>query len=138
MNTKSFGLFFLVTSLLLTACHKKDNDTNNTATLSGTWHMRHVAGGFVGVAIDLDRNVVVWTFNEGTQILTVENNMDTSDPNYPFSGLPTGTYAFEVVNMDGVNILQIEGADQGEYIATSTSLTIDDRPADGYLRTFEK
>ncbi|MEZ4779561.1 MAG: hypothetical protein R2786_09300 [Flavobacteriaceae bacterium] len=138
MKTKLFGLFFLVTSVLLTGCHNKDDDGNNTATLNGTWHMRNVMGGFVGVDIDFDRNVVVWIFNDSTQILSVENNVDTSDTNYPFSGLPTGTYAFEVINMDGTLVLQIEGADQGEYIVTATTLTIDDRPADGYLRTFEK
>ena len=100
--------------------------------------MRNVQGGFIGIDIDFNRDVIVWTFNENTQVLTVENAVDPSDTNYPFSGLPTGSYTFEVNDVDGTAILQIEGADQGEYIVTATTLMIDDRPADGYLRTFEK
>ena len=138
MKTKLFGLFFLVTTVLLTGCHKKDDDSNETASLNGTWHMINVMGGFIGVDIDYERNIVVWTFNETTQTLTVQNSLDPGDPNYSFSGLPTGNYAFAIMDVDGTAVLQIEGADQGVYSVSATTLTVDDRPADGYLHTFEK
>ena len=64
--------------------------------------------------------------------------MEETDPDYAYSGLETGTYLFEVSEINGQEVVFIEGTDNGIYTVTSTMLTIDDRPADGFLRTFER
>ncbi|MEZ4875613.1 MAG: hypothetical protein R2793_09270 [Flavobacteriaceae bacterium] len=131
-------LLFLATETLSTGCHKKSDDANNETNLNGTWHLKHLSGGFVGIDIEYQRGEVVWTFNESTLKVTVENNIDPADLNYPFSGLPTGSYDYEITVSDGTQYLSIEGAEQGALTVSSTSLVLDDRPADGFLRTFER
>ena len=138
MKPKLLILLFFVSSLLLVSCNKSDDDGGDAATLNGIWHLKNVSGGFVGVDVDYDRGEIVWNFNLTTGVLSVENNLEETDPDYAYSGLETGTYLFEVSEINGQEVVFIEGTDNGIYTVTSTMLTIDDRPADGFLRTFER
>jgi hypothetical protein len=138
MKPKLLMLLFFATSLLLVGCNKSEDDGEDTAALSGIWHLNNVSGGFAGVDVDYNRGEVIWNFNLSTGTLSVENNLDQSDPNYAYAGLDTGNYDFQISEVNGIEVLMIEGTDNGEYIVTSTTLTIDDRPADGFLKTFER
>ena len=91
MKPKLLILLFFVSSLLLVSCNKSDDDGGDAATLNGIWHLKNVSGGFVGVDVDYDRGEIVWNFNLTTGVLSVENNLEETDPDYAYSGLETGS-----------------------------------------------
>lgn len=133
MKPKFLVLLFAAI-LVLPACDNDDDTVPQKVTIDGTWHLKNVSGGFAGVDEDFSRGEVIWTFDGGNSTLSVKNNSERT-----FSGLPVGTYAYSVSEVEGDEVLFIDENKFGITVISTSEMTIDQGLAsDGFLFMFER
>ncbi|MFD1615187.1 hypothetical protein [Gelatiniphilus marinus] len=105
------------------------------------WHLVNVTGGVAGVDKTFNLNTVVWAFNDETKKLVVENNNDDQAAE---DGLDSGTYDFDVIEIDGKTYLSINDNEFGNFLVSGNLLTINQNimssgtGADGFVYTFQR
>lgn len=148
----SFIKTFLVFALLLPlSCGNDDASSGSTDPLNGYWNLLNVSGGFAGVDVDYDHGSVSWQFDTGTSMLRVENVSIPNGPQSTFLPIPSGEYAYSIIEADGNKFLTIDGMplyDNGEYgridITEAGDLIIDQgqsstsNAADVYVLSFKR
>lgn len=143
---KSSVFFSLSFALLLFA--SCDNEADPTQELviqeiqeqeiQETWNLKNVNGGMIGLNIDYNSGEVIWTFQESTNKLIIQNNIESTGPEDIYAGLDSGTYDYEILEDNESQVLYIDGSLRGVLLITNSTLTIDDGiAADGYITSFE-
>ena len=138
-NMKRFLIIVTLSLILLTNCSVSDNNDENQI-IKTYWHLRNVSGGLAGVNINFDFNKIVWSFDEETHIITV-NNTNTDDVE---DGLDTGNYPYSILNVGSDSFLIINSNEFGGLTVSQTQLIIDQNStstgggADGFIYTFAR
>ena len=142
MKKFSFLLFFSL--LLFFSCSLDNNSTSNTPTqYKLSWHLIETTGGIGGVDDLFEPGTVVWSFNENTGTLTVDNqNTEYTKEDF----LDSGTYTYSIdPNPDNTDyFITIDDVEYGKIIIGSNKFTIDENQkstgtsTDGFIYTFQK
>ena len=122
---------------VVTSCNNDDDNTDQQESLDGTWNLTNVRGSLLGVDLDYNEGEVIWNFNQDN-ILVVENNIMTTGPEDIYSGLDSGTYAYNIQVIDDLDVLFVENREMGFLVLSNKNLKIDDRATDGLLAEFER
>lgn len=130
-------LLLLIGLTTTSSCKNDDDGTENSIT--GTWNLANVYGGFIPTNINYDQGEVIWTFNRSNSRLLIQNNIKTTGPEQIYSGPPSGTYNYEILLENQEEVLYIQDERQGVLILESQSLQIDNGLAsDGFVTSFER
>ena len=126
----SIFIMVLLTTFFV-GCEKQGLE--NPVNLKGTWNLSNMSGGLAGINQDFNEGEVVWTFS-GSQV-SIKNNIDES-AGY---GMPeTTTLNYSIQNYQGSYILLLNNQNFGVINLSGTSLSLDDRNADGFKFIFTK
>jgi hypothetical protein len=139
MKLQVLTLVVIATFGMLTSCHNDDdNSGEKEKTINGIWNLKNVSGGLQGIHLDYTKGEVLWTFNETTGKLIVENKIITQGPKNTHSGLKSGTYDYEIKEEERVQVLFIKGIRQGVItILGEKNMKIDDGvETDGFMNEF--
>lgn len=135
MKVISFSLLLLFSAFAI-SCNN-DDDNPYEPSISGTWSLTNISGGFAGVNTDFETGKILWVFDMDASTIHVVNN----HPNGPaiYDGFETGDYSFELTEINGENQISIDGTLFGIYTVTSSELIIDqDAGSDGYVFSFHR
>lgn len=113
------ALFCCTIAALALSC-SQDPEGN---TLNGSWRLTN-ATVTDGPSLEYENGEVIWTFNESSKTLRVQNNILTTEPENVFSGLATGNYNYNIVSEGEKSYLYVEGTAQGAYANTGENLVI--------------
>lgn len=128
--------FFIL--FVLTFAIQSCSTDEPTQTLEGTWRLKNATAP-EGASIEYNDGEVTWKFDVDTYKLYVQNNIQTLGPENIFSGLPTGTYNFSVVEGEGKKTLYVEGIQEGIFAYTTENLVINsDEDAEGVIKVFRR
>lgn len=133
-------LLVLSCFFIFSNCSLNDSDSAPPQELQYLWHLIQVTGGVAGVDERFDVGDIVWSFDEDTNILTVENN-NTDDTIE--DGLDSGTYSFSVLDIDGITYLTVDGNELGSFVVNQSTFTLDQNKmstgtgADGFIYLFQ-
>lgn len=133
-----FKLSIIIGFLFFTSCNSNDTPITNE-TIEGSWHLKNISGGLLGVDIDYGRGKIIWKFNTQSNTVTVENNIPTTNPENFYPDLPAGTYNYIIEEHQEIKTLFINDTKKGVIIIENNILKIDDNlAADGLLTLFER
>ncbi|WP_142783187.1 hypothetical protein [Changchengzhania lutea] len=135
-------LFFITIScfFILTNCSLNDDSSTPPQQYDSLWHLTNVSGGISGVDEDYAVETIIWSFDDATLKLTVNNNNQDDSLE---DGLDSDTYDFSILETDGKSYLLIDGNELGELIFSQTGMIIDGNKlstgvgADGFIYTFQ-
>jgi len=138
MKFRALALLMILIGLL-SSCNNDDDNSLSQEGINGSWNLKNVTGGFIGVNIDYNQGDVIWTFNSQNNSLVVENNIITTGPEDIYAGLDTGSYSYIIEQNGDVETLFIDGNERGNIELQNNILKIDDGIiADGFITLFEK
>ena len=122
--------------LLLSSCSRTDDNLGNQEAINVPWSLKSTVGGLAGTNVNFNMGMVLWTFNDSSNTLTVINN---NTNNYVYDGLETGSYSYTMTTIDGLEYLIVnEDYNLGRLEYINSELTLDNGiPLDGLLLTFE-
>jgi hypothetical protein len=139
MKTRLLTLLLVIGFIAFTGCNSDDDNSTQKETMSGVWNLKNVRGGLLGIDIDYSQGEVNWNFNLESGTLIVQNNITSTGPEAIYSGPASGTYSFEITQIDGIQTLLINNIDNGTIILLNDNLKLDDNiAADGFIREFER
>jgi len=125
----------LLLSIVILSCSNDDDTATREQGLQGTWNLVNVSGGFSGINEDIDRGVIVWDFNETTNMVTITNTIMDN----PFNTiLPSGTYSYSVVAPADTDTLVINEVNYGAIEIENTVFSIAESFSDGLVFRFER
>ena len=124
-------ILVLLLSIAIFAC--SNDDEPSPSTILGSWHMVAISGGLAGTYEEINRERVVWTFEETT--VNIRNIEGASG--FPF-GPETGEYFYQVEERNGFQVLTVDEWEYGVMTFEGNRLTVDQRAVDGFLLTFER
>jgi hypothetical protein len=134
----------LILSLIFVTSCSLESDTNqsdNQEIILYTWHLIKTEGGLSGVDDTFSLNTVVWSFDEATGSLAVNNN---NEDDSKIDLLDSGIYNFSIETINVKNYISINGTEYGEIIIDTDSFTIDENNktsgqiTDGFIYTFQR
>ncbi|WP_223551619.1 hypothetical protein [Aestuariivivens sp. NBU2969] len=135
-------IFLLAIVLSVTSCSLKNDTDQDQQTYKSLWHLINVSGGVSGVNDSFSLGTIVWSFNETTLKLTIEND-NTDDTKQ--DGWDSGTYDYLLDQTDSRDFLTIGGTEVGELIFTSENTMIINEnekstgtAADGLIYTLQR
>ncbi|WP_242135540.1 hypothetical protein [Aestuariivivens marinum] len=135
-------IFLLAIVLSVTSCSLKNDTDQDQQTYKSLWHLINVSGGVSGVNDSFSLGTIVWSFNETTLKLTIEND-NTDDTKQ--DGWDSGTYDYLLDQTDSRDFLTISGTEVGELIFTSENTMIINEnekstgtAADGLIYTLQR
>lgn len=129
------SIIFLGLMLFLLGC-TKENIHGNHELVSGSWSLTNVSGGFAGVDDDFTKGEIVWSFEAKGETLKVDNK---DESNAIYKGLPTGTYAYSVLQGKDKYYLLVNDKEMGGILLAETKLVLDQNStsfgsgADGFV-----
>ncbi|PXX27659.1 hypothetical protein [Arenibacter sp. ARW7G5Y1] len=138
---KVYGLIrFLVLIFVLHGC-STESTPEKKDKVSGTWNLMSVSGGFAGIDEDFEKGKIIWEFDTKDGTLLVTNN-DESGALY--NGLPTGTYAYSILQGKDQDYLQLNDKEVGGIDVAKSQLVLDQNNtssgsgADGFVLVLVK
>tara|TARA_R110002049_G_scaffold90966_2_gene227403 strand:+ start:547 stop:966 length:420 start_codon:yes stop_codon:yes gene_type:complete len=138
---KVYGLIrFLVLIFVLHGC-STESTPEKKDKVSGTWNLMNVSGGFAGVDEYFEKGKIIWEFDTKDGTLLVTNN-DESGALY--NGLPTGTYAYSILQGKDQDYLQLNDKEVGGIDVAKSQLVLDQNNtssgsgADGFVLVLVK
>jgi len=138
---KVYGLIrFLVLIFVLHGC-STESTPEKKDKVSGTWNLMNVSGGFAGIDEDFEKGKIIWEFDTKDGTLLVTNN-DESGALY--NGLPTGTYAYSILQGKDQDYLQLNDKEVGGIDVAKSQLVLDQNNtssgsgADGFVLVLVK
>ncbi|MEN3324780.1 hypothetical protein VP395_13655 [Mariniflexile soesokkakense] len=138
---KHFILITFLSFITLTNCSINNNDDGKQQVYKTYWHLTNVSGGIAGVDNDFDLDKIIWSFDNTTGKLTI-NNTNTDDTIE--DGFDSGVYNYTVTIVESDEFLVIESNEFGNVVATETQLIIDQNittsgtGTDGFVYTFKR
>jgi hypothetical protein len=139
-----YYLIILLFVFGLSSCSLNDdvNDTAIDPIEKVEWHLLLTTGGISGVNDQFNLQTVIWSFNEITSTLIVENNND-DDTKQDF--LDSGTYTYNIVTENGLGYITINDSEVGRiFFKSLNQMVIDENQlpdgsgADGFIYNFTK
>lgn len=125
---------------ILTSCSVNNSDPLPPQKVKYLWHLINVTGGIAGVDNQFTVDTVIWSFDDATQTLAVENkNTDDSLED----GLDSGSYTYSVLDQGGKTYLTVDGSEWGSFEILQNKLTINQNVkstgngADDFIYTFQ-
>ena len=109
---------YILVSVLLLSCSL--NDDTNTPTRDAKWSLINISGGIEGIEIILDKGQITWVFDEASNNLIVEVNIDD-----PLIGLSEGTYSYDLEIISNESFLFVDSNEFGAITVSETQLKID-------------
>lgn len=134
------SLAFLVVFFCISAC--SDRDDTVADFLHGSWAIQNISGGLAGVDQDFVAGTVSWTFDSGTNMLTVENNHELEDVVY--DGLDSGTYEYSILQVETQSFLIIDEVEFAGLDFLTNQMLLDQNKlsagtgTDGFLLLFNR
>lgn len=130
-----------LTAISLLSCSEDDTPNNNPTSISGSYSLVKLSGGFAGHNNNFDAGSITWTINEGNNTVTVVNNYNDNNGTVE-DFLETGTYSFLQDTATPANqctaTFKADGMDLGCFTqAEDGTITFNQQYADGYLLTLE-
>lgn len=133
-------LITFLSILTLSSCSIGENDEQQQIQKT-YWHLINVSGGIAGVDHDFALNKIIWSFNEPTLKLTVNNtNTDSTIED----GFDSGVYNYSVITNGDKEYVVVNSNELGLVTVTETTLVIDQNlmstgsEADGFIYTFRR
>ena len=127
---------------MVNSCSLDSNPDTSSQSFRSLWHLINVSGGIAGVNDSFSLETIVWSFNEDTFILTIENN-NTDDTKQ--DGHDSGEYDYSIVTENNEEFIVLDGTEIGAiYLTSQNILVIDENVtssgagADGFLYTFQR
>ncbi|GAA4235776.1 hypothetical protein GCM10022291_18500 [Postechiella marina] len=114
--------FYLILSLIfiVTSCSLNDNEnsieTDQVITIE--WHLTKSSGGIAGEDYEFDLDTIIWDFDSQNGSLTISNN--NTDDNKE-DALSSGTYLYELLELNNLVYIVIDGEEYGEIIFSSNN-----------------
>lgn len=131
--------FGLTLTLLFGSCNAEYSSLNEQEPVSTFWVLKNTSGGIAGNNENFNTGAIVWNFNETTHILSVSNKVNTTG-----SGIPSGTYSYELKKEETLFILEIKQSDVVytrliiDFLGEDRMVIKDEAVADGFQYTFVK
>lgn len=119
---------------VFTGCNN-DDDNNNPIPNTVTWNLTHVSGGIAGADETFPVGFIKWTFNNDSQMLTVENN---NTDNTVATIFETGIYPYSRQNNGTNDVITIDNQAFIITAETEHELTLDQIVVEGYTLTLTK
>ena len=125
MKTKKYHINFLFIALIAITfgCKKEITSAHSSvkseSELKGKWNLVHVYGGIMGVNEQYPAGDVTWNFTADSVIV------EHTGTNSTYFSLPSGTYAYDVIQTGGNTYLSISQSEMGQFIINGTSMDID-------------
>lgn len=127
-------------ALLLTNCAVSD-DSNTEQNYKNLWHLINVSGGVAGVNENFELETIIWSFDEATSKLTVENNNQDDTIQ---DGIESGIYNYSITSGEGGrSYLTVETNEFGLLTFSQNGMSIDGNQlstgdvADGFMYSFQ-
>lgn len=114
--------FYLILSFIfiITSCSLNDNEnsieTNQDVTIE--WHLTKSSGGITGEDYEFDLDTIIWDFDSQNGSLTIVNN--NTDDNKE-DAINSGTYVYELLELNDLIYIIIDGEEYGEIIFSSNN-----------------
>lgn len=140
MKLETLTLTLLLGIGLLIGCADDSNNIPQEELLNGTWSLKNLSGGFVGLDENYPDGTITWTFNSQNQTIIIDNNEPTSK-SFIFD---SGAYNYSIIEINNQKYLNIENDEYGGLTISNNSLTVDQNEiswgvgADGFILNFEK
>lgn len=131
-----FGLFI---SLLVGSCTTDYGYIKEQQTASTIWVLKNTVGGISGSNENFNTGEVVWNFNETSRLLSVSNKVNTTG-----SGIPSGTYSYNLKREETFYILEIQQSNElykrlvVNFLGGDRMVIKDDAVSDGFEYNFTK
>jgi|JI6StandDraft_1071083.scaffolds.fasta_scaffold160790_2 hypothetical protein len=134
-------LFYFVLSLPLFfgGCNTEYSYLKEQQSISTIWVLKNTIGGIAGNNENFNTGAIVWNFNETTHVLSVSNKVNTAE-----SGIPSGTYSYELKKEETFYILEIKQLNVVfsrlivDFLGEDQMIIKDEAVADGFQYTFVK
>ena len=104
------------------------------------WHLVKVTGGIAGINQEFSVGTIIWSFDDASKKLVVENN---NDDNAVEDALDSGSYNYDVLELEQELYLIIDENEFGNFKTSQNLLVIDQNimstgnGADGFIYTFQ-
>ena len=132
MKTTLFILsIFLIASVV--GCNSENDDSKTDYGINGQWNLTHVGGGIDGRDLTFDPGVIIWTFNEDTDMVTIDNTSENG-----LSVFQSGSYPFLIENSGDHKSITIDGMYFGSFVLFQDQIFINQQVADGILLELNK
>lgn len=125
MKSKRYQINFLFIALLAIGfgC-KKERTTppgsmKSESEIKGKWNLVHIYGGIMGVNEQYSAGEVTWNFTADSVIVNHTGASST------YFSLPSGTYAYDVIQQGGQSYLSISQSEMGQFIINGNAMDID-------------
>lgn len=109
---------------IVSSCKKIEKQPENRSLtenrINGTWNLMHVFGGIAGVNKTYQLGEVTWEFDENEVHVQHLGSAST------YYSLPTGTYPYSILEVNGKNYLSINQQEIGEFTLLGQELKIDE------------
>lgn len=125
MKTKKYQINFLFIALIAITfgCKKEITSAHSSvkieSELKGKWNLVHVYGGIMGVNEQYPAGDVTWNFTADSVIV------EHIGTNSSYFSLPSGTYAYDVIQTGGNTYLSISQSEMGQFIISGNNMDID-------------
>ena len=131
-------LLYILLFAITVGC-SNDDDTSDpdisSSGLNGTWNLVNVLGGFVGIDHDFENGVIIWDFDENNNTVNITNN---NTDNTIYDVLPTGTYTYSLVDIQGNQELVVGDRNLGNLEINDSEFTVNEQFRDGFRVTFRR
>jgi hypothetical protein len=118
MKIGKLALLIVLGVICFTNCNNNDNDLTITENINGTWNLKNVSGGFSGVNVDYESEIVTWQFIPESKNIIVVNSLINNGPQSVYLPLQSGNYNYTISEINNKRFIKIEGFkifDNGEY-----------------------
>ena len=122
-------LLIILTILLplsVVGCDPENIDILTDYDINGQWNLTHVGGGIDGRDLNFDPGIIIWTFNENTGMVRIDNNSGNE-----LSVFQSGTYSFFIEDIDGQRTLTIDGVLFDNFETSQDQIFLSQQYADG-------
>jgi len=139
MKSKILVLLVVGFCGIIASCN--NDDSIQATIINGTWNLKNISGGLVGINDDYNQGIIKWIFDNQALTLTVENN---NSQNTIYDGFESGIYSYSILESGGNSYLIVEDTEFGGYTLTEKNLIIDQNKtstgsgADGFIIDLER
>lgn len=129
---------FAVAAAILLSCNNND-DNNPTQTINGTYELKSVRGGIVGINDEFPDGAITWTFQDNGTVAVWNTNTDDSKQDLIASGNYVYTFQPNPATPEScAQALYIDGVSYGCVAVSEDTLMLNQVETDGYEVTLEK
>ena len=130
---KLLYILSIILPLTVAGCDPENIDILTDYDINGQWNLTHVGGGIDGRDLNFEPGIIIWTFNENTGMVSIDNNSGNG-----LSVFQSGTYSFLIEDIDSQRTLTIDGVLFDNFETSQDQIFISQQYADGISMTLTK